>query len=152
MNESFNMSTWRRKYVLVAENDSSPENNIEYIPEKYGKIESLELVEFEPKEDPFNVIFVVSAEKDLKDAKTITVPFVKVEEWADEEELRFDSEEEMSDAATKYFDRYYAEYMTDEAKRAIHRQLYETKEEAPAKKPTRTEVVDQIKHFLQEKY
>jgi hypothetical protein len=30
--------------------------------------------------------------------------------------------------------------------------LYEVKEEEPVKKPTRTEIVDQIKHFLQEKY
>jgi len=101
---------------------------------------------------PFNVVFVVSAEGYLKDAKTITIPFVKVEEWADNEELRLDSEQEMSDAATKYFERYYADHMTDGAKRAIHNQLYETMDEEPAKKPTKTEVVDQIKHFLQGKY
>jgi hypothetical protein len=136
----------------MAENDNDPITTTEYIPELHGKITSWEDVYFEPEgEEPFTVLFTVGAEKDQENAKEINVPFVKVEEWSNEEELPFDSEDDYREAAKKYFERHYSEYMNDEGKKSLRAQMFEA-EEAPAKKPTRTEVVDQIKHFLQEKY
>lgn len=152
MSNSFNMSNWRRKYVLMAENDNDPIATTEYIPELHGKITSWEDVYFEPEgEEPFDVTFTVGAENDLENAKEIHVPFIKVEEWASEEDLPFDSDSERYNTAKKYFSEHYSKYMTKEADQILWRQLDETAEE-PAKKPTRTEVVDHIKHFLQKKY
>ena len=152
MTNSFNMSNWRRKYVLMAENDNDPITTTEYIPELHGKITSWEDVYFEPEgEEPFTVTFTVGAEKDLENAKEISVPFVKVKEWASEQDLPFETEEDYRETAKKYFERYYSEYMNDEGKKSLRAQMFEA-EEAPAKKPTKTELVDQIKHFLQEKY
>ena len=154
MNEAFNMSNWRRKYVLMAENDNDPKATAEYVPEIHGKITSYEDSYFEPEDEPSNIIFTVGTEKDLEDAKEIHVPFVKLEEWASEEELPFETPEDRRGVAIKYFDAYYSKHLDHEGKESLRAQLglYEVKEEEPAKKPTRTEVVDQIKHFLQEKY
>ena len=155
MNEAFNMSNWRRKYVLMAENDNDPKATTEYVPEIHGKITSYEDSYFEPEDEPFDVTFTVGTEKDLEDAKEIHLPFVKLEEWSAEEELPFETMQDYSSAAIKYFDAYFSQYLNDEGKKSLRAQLsiYEVKkEEAPAKKPTRTEIVDQIKHFLQEKY
>lgn len=152
MSNSFNMSNWRRKYVLMAENDNDPEALTTYTPEVHGKITSWEDVYFEPnKENPEIALFTVGAENDEVNAKEIPVPFHVLEEWASEEDLPFDSKEEWYEAAKKYFSEHYSKYMTKEADQILWRQLDETTEE-PAKKPTRTEVVDHIKHFLQKKY
>lgn len=153
MSNSFNMSNWRRKYVLMAENDNDPKALTTYTPEVHGKITSWEDVYFEPnQENPEIALFTVGAENDEVDAKEIPVPFHILEEWASEENLPFDSKEEWYEAAKKYFDEHYSKYMTQEAKAVLWRQLNETAKEASTKKPTRTEVVDQIKHFLQGKY
>jgi hypothetical protein len=138
----------------MAENDNDPKTTTEYVPEIHGKITSYEDTYFEPEDKPFDVIMTVGAEKDLENAKEIHLPFVKLEEWADEEELPFETTEDYKSAAIKYFDAYFSKYLNDEGKKSLHAQLslYEVKEEEPAKKPTRTEIVDQIKHFLQEKY
>lgn len=154
MNEAFNMSNWRRKYVLMAENDNDPKATVEYTPEIHGKITSFEDIYFEPEDEPSDVLFTVGAEKDTENAKEIHVPFTKVEEWANQEELPFETQDDYRAAAIKYFSAHHSKDMTKEAEHALLSQiksLYETKEE-PAKKPTRTEVVDQIKHFLQGKY
>jgi hypothetical protein len=154
MNEAFNMSNWRRKYVLMAENDNDSKNTTEYVPEIHGKITSYEDSYFEPEDEPFDVTMTVGAEKDLENAKEIHLPFVKLEEWADEEELPFETIEDYRIAAIKYFEAYFSQYLNDEGKKSLRAQLslYEAKEEEPVKKPTKTEIVDQIKHFLQEKY
>lgn len=74
MTNSFNMSNWRRKHILMAENDNDPKATQEYDEAIHGKITSFEDVLFKPTEAPSNVIFSIATEKDTENAKDITVP------------------------------------------------------------------------------
>ena len=126
MTNSFNMSNWRRKYVLVAENGNDPKAEIAYSPEIHGKITSFEEATFEPAEAPTEVVFAVATEKDLENAKELKVSFEKFAQWANEEGLDLERDEDADIAAKKYFEQYYSEHLSDEGKKSLRAQMFET--------------------------
>ena len=130
MTNSFNMSNWRRKYVLVAENGNDPKVEIAYSPEIHGKITSFEEATFEPAEAPTEVIFAVATEKDLENAKELKVSFEKFAQWANEEGLDLERDEDADMAAKKYFEQYYSEHLSDEGKKSLRAQMFEAEDTA----------------------
>jgi len=130
MTNSFNMSNWRRKYVLVAENGSDPKAETAYSPEIHGKITSFEEASFEPKEAPTEVVFVVGTEKDPENAKEIKIAFEKFAKWADEEGLDLERDEDADTAAKKYFEEYYSGHLSDEGKKSLKAQMFEAEDSA----------------------
>ena len=130
MTNSFNMSNWRRKYVLVAENGNDPKAEIAYSPEIHGKITSFEDANLEPTEDPKEVIFTVGTEKDLENAKEIRVSFMDFAKWANGEDLDIESDEAAYAAAKNYFNEYYSEHLNDEGKKSLRAQMFEAEDTA----------------------
>ena len=130
MTNSFNMSNWRRKYVLVAENGNDPEAETAYSPEIHGKITSFEEATFEPAEAPTEVIFAVATEKDLENAKELKVSFEKFAQWANEEGLDLERDEDADMAAKKYFEQHYSKHLSDEGKKSLRAQMLETEDTA----------------------
>jgi hypothetical protein len=130
MTNSFNMSNWRRKYVLVAENGNDPKAEIAYSPEIHGKITSFEEATFEPVEAPTEVVFAVATEKDLENAKELKVSFEKFAQWANEEGLDLERDEDADMAAKKYFEQYYSEHLSDEGKKSLRAQMFEAEDTA----------------------
>jgi|694.fasta_scaffold08166_11 hypothetical protein len=135
MTNSFNMSNWRRKHILMAENDSDPKAAREYDQAIHGKITSFEDVLFEPEEAPTNIIFSVATEKDTENAKDITVPFEKFAKWANEEGFDLEDENISRDAGKKYFEEYYSNYLTDEGKKSLRAQMQEAEEPSQEENP-----------------
>jgi hypothetical protein len=119
------MSNWRRKHILMAENDSDPKAAREYDQAIHGKITSFEDVLFEPEEAPTNIIFSVATEKDTENAKDITVPFEKFAKWANGEGFDLEDENASRDAGKKYFEEYYSNYLTDEGRKSLRAQMQE---------------------------
>ena len=130
MTNSFNMSNWRRKYVLVAENGNDPKAETAYSPEIHGKITSFEEATFEPAEAPTEVVFAVATEKDLKKAKELKVTFEEFAEWANEEGLDLQRDEDADMAAKKYFEQHYSKHLSDEGKKSLRAQMLETEDTA----------------------
>ncbi len=130
MTNSFNMSNWRRKYVLVAENGSDPKAETAYSPEIHGKITSFEEATFEPAEAPTEVIFAVGTEKDPENAKEIAVSFKEFADWANEEGLNLERDEDADKAAKKYFEEYHSEHLSDEGKKSLRAQMFEAEDTA----------------------
>ena len=130
MTNSFNMSNWRRKYVLVAENGSDPKAETTYSPEIHGKITSFEEATFEPAEAPTEVVFAVGTEKDLENAKEIKVSFREFAKWANEEGLDLERDEDADKAVKKYFEEYYSEHLSDEGKKSLRAQMFEAEDTA----------------------
>ena len=130
MTNSFNMSNWRRKYVLVAENGNDPKAETAYTPEIHGKITSFEEATFEPKEAPTEVVFAVATEKDPESAKEIKVSFEKFAKWANEEGLDLERDENADEAAKKYFEEYYFGHLSDEGKNSLRAQMSEAEDTA----------------------
>ena len=130
MTNSFNMSNWRRKYVLVAENGNDPKAEIAYSPEIHGKITSFEDANLEPTEDPKEVIFTVGTEEDLESAKQIRVSFMDFAKWANGEDLDIESDEAAYAAAKNYFNEYYSEHLNDEGKKSLRAQMFEAEDTA----------------------
>ena len=128
MTNSFNMSNWRRKYVLVAENGNDPKAETAYSPEIHGKITSFEEATFEPAEAPTEVVFAVATEKDLENAKELKVSFEKFAQWANEEGLDLERDEDADMAAKKYFEQYYSEHLSDEGKKSLRAQMFEAED------------------------
>jgi hypothetical protein len=124
------MSNWRRKYVLVAENGNDPKAEIAYSPEIHGKITSFEEATFEPAEAPTEVVFAVATEKDLENAKELKVSFEKFAQWANEEGLDLERDEDADMAAKKYFEQYYSEHLSDEGKKSLRAQMFEAEDTA----------------------
>jgi len=124
------MSNWRRKYVLVAENGNDPKAEIAYSPEIHGKITSFEEATFEPAEAPTEVVFAVATEKDLENAKELKVSFEKFAQWANEEGLDLERDEDADMAAKKYFEQYYSEHLSDEGKKSLRAQMFEAENTA----------------------
>jgi len=135
MTNSFNMSNWRRKHVLMAENDSDPTTTQEYDQAIHGKITSFEDVLFEPTEAPSNIIFSVATEKDLENAKDITVPFEKFAKWANEEGYDLENEDASRDAGKKYFKEYYSKHLTDEGVKSLRAQMFEAEKPSQEENP-----------------
>jgi len=135
MTNSFNMSNWRRKHILMAENDSDPKAAREYDQAIHGKITSFEDVLFEPEEAPTNITFSVATEKDTENAKDITVPFEKFAKWANEEGFDLEDENISRDAGKKYFEEYYSNYLTDEGKKSLRAQMQEAEEPSQEENP-----------------
>ncbi len=135
MTNSFNMSNWRRKHVLMAENDSDPTATQEYDQAIHGKITSFEDVLFEPAEAPSNTIFSVATEKDTENAKDITVPFEKFAKWANEEGFDLEDEDASRDAGKQYFKEYYSKYLTDEGTKSLRAQMFEAEEPSQEENP-----------------
>jgi hypothetical protein len=129
------MSNWRRKHILMAENDSDPKAAREYDQAIHGKITSFEDVLFEPEEAPTNIIFSVATEKDTENAKDITVPFEKFAKWANEEGFDLEDENISRDAGKKYFEEYYSNYLTDEGKKSLRAQMQEAEEPSQEENP-----------------
>jgi len=119
MSNPFNMSDWRHKYVLMAENDSNPESISEYDPKIHGMITSYEDVYFEPEEEPTEVIITVGTEKDKTNAKEIHVSFKDLRRWSRQDELPFEEESDWRVAAEKYLDETYSKYFTPEGVKSI---------------------------------
>jgi hypothetical protein len=107
------MSNWRRKYVLVAENGNDPKAETAYSPEIHGKITSFEEATFEPAEAPTEVVFAVATEKDLENAKELKVSFEKFAQWANEEGLDLERDED-----------------ADEGKKSLRAQMFEAEDTA----------------------
>ncbi len=128
MTNSFNMSNWRRKYVLVAENGNDPKAETTYSPEIHGKITSFEDAVFEPAEAPTEVIFAVATEKDLENAKEIKVSFEKFAKWAEERGLDLEKDEDADKAAKQYFEEYHSEHLSDEGKKSLRAQMFEAED------------------------
>jgi len=128
MTNSFNMSNWRRKYVLVAENGNDPKAETAYSPELHGKITSFEEATFEPAEAPTEVVFAVGTEEDLENAKEIKVSFEKFAKWAEEEGLDLEKNEDADTAAKKYFKEYYSEHLSDKGKNSLRAQMVEAED------------------------
>ncbi len=141
MTNSFNMSNWRRKYVLVAENGNDPKVEIAYSPEIHGKITSFEEATFEPAEAPTEVIFAVATEKDLENAKELKVSFEKFAQWANEEGLDLERDEDADIAAKKYFEQYYSEHLSDEGKKSLRAQMFEAEDSMESKKENPVDIV-----------
>lgn len=139
MTNSFNMSNWRRKHILMAENDSDPKAAREYDQAIHGKITSFEDVLFEPEEAPTNIIFSVATEKDTENAKDITVPFEKFAKWANEEGFDLEDENASRDAGKKYFEEYYSNYLTDEGKKSLRAQMQEA--EGPSQEENPIDII-----------
>jgi len=135
MTNSFNMSNWRRKHVLMAENDSDPTATQEYDQAIHGKITSFEDVLFEPQEAPVHVIFSIVTEKDLENAKDITVPFEKFAKWANEEGFDLEDEDASRDAGKRYFKEYYSKYLTDEGTKSLRAQMFEAERPSEEENP-----------------
>ena len=135
MTNSFNMSNWRRKHILMAENDSDPKATQEYDEAIHGKITSFEDVLFEPTEAPSNVIFSIATEKDTENAKDITVPFERFAKWANEEDFDLENEDISRDAGKKYFEEYYSKYLTDKGKKSLSAQMQEAEEPSQEENP-----------------
>ena len=135
MTNSFNMSNWRRKHILMAENDSDPKAAREYDQTIHGKITSFEDVLFEPEGAPTNTIFSVATEKDTENAKDITVSFEKFAKWANEEGFDLEDENTSRDAGKKYFEEYYSNYLTDEGKKSLRAQMQEAEEPSQEENP-----------------
>jgi len=129
------MSNWRRKHILMAENDSDPKAAREYDQAIHGKITSFEDVLFEPEEAPTNITFSVATEKDTENAKDITVPFEKFAKWANEEGFDLEDENISRDAGKKYFEEYYSNYLTDEGKKSLRAQMQEAEEPSQEENP-----------------
>jgi hypothetical protein len=141
MTNSFNMSNWRRKYVLVAENGNDPKAEIAYSPEIHGKITSFEEATFEPAEAPTEVVFAVATEKDLENAKELKVSFEKFAQWANEEGLDLERDEDADMAAKKYFEQYYSEHLSDEGKKSLRAQMFEAEDSMESKKENPVDIV-----------
>ena len=141
MTNSFNMSNWRRKYVLVAENGNDPKAEIAYSPEIHGKITSFEDANLEPTEDPKEVIFTVGTEKDLENAKEIRVSFMDFAKWANGEDLDIESDEAAYAAAKNYFNEYYSEHLNDEGKKSLRAQMFETESSMEDKKENPIDII-----------
>jgi len=139
MTNSFNMSNWRRKHILMAENDSDPKAAREYDQAIHGKITSFEDVLFEPEEAPTNIIFSVATEKDTENAKDITVSFEKFAKWANEEGFDLEDENASRDAGKKYFEEYYSNYLTDEGKKSLRAQMQEA--EGPSQEENPIDII-----------
>ena len=141
MTNSFNMSNWRRKYVLVAENGNDPKAETAYTPELHGKINSFEEATFKPAEAPTEVIFAVGTEEDLKNAKEIKVPFEEFAKWASEEELDLERDEDADMAAKKYFEQYYSKDLSDEGKKSLRAQMFEAEGSMEDKKENPIDII-----------
>jgi hypothetical protein len=129
------MSNWRRKHILMAENDSDPKAAREYDQAIHGKITSFEDVLFEPEEAPTNITFSVATEKDTENAKDIAVSFEKFAKWANEEGFDLEDENTSRDAGKKYFEEYYSNYLTDEGKKSLRAQMQEAEEPSQEENP-----------------
>ena len=135
MTNSFNMSNWRRRHILMAENDSDPKTTQQYDEAIHGKITSFEDVLFEPQEAPVNVVFSVATEKDLENAKDIVVSFEKFAKWANEEGYNLEDEYASIDAGKKYFEEYYSNYLTDEGRKSLRAQMQEVERPSEEENP-----------------
>lgn len=123
MTNSFNMSNWRRRYVLVAESGNEIDSIPEYNEEKNGKITSFEEVKFNEPES--KVIFVVGTEKNQEHGADITADMRDFIKWANSEELNLDSDEDMDTAAKKYFRETYSKHLSPEGEKSIRNQIFE---------------------------
>lgn len=154
MTKTFNMSDWRRKHILTVENKETKEEV--YNPSIHGDIDTYEDEHFKSDSQGYidTVTFNVGAKGDW--AKTVEVPFLTIENWADTEDLPLD-EDNIKNTVRLYFLEHFKRYFSKEGLKSIQNQIDtnwstpELEESSENKKLNINEVYSEILEILKQR-